>query len=120
MKMKARLDTLDLNFKYFESLMLLLSDDGQSQRALGHALNIPEYQVSRNLDSMEKSGLVERRPCPTSRRTTLVFLTRKGKEIAGDLPSQVREINAKFLEALSSDEQEQVLALLQKIHDSTD
>jgi DNA-binding MarR family transcriptional regulator len=53
--------------------MFLLAKDGQSQREPGSHISDPEYQTRRNLDTMANAGLIERRPSPTSNRTTLIF-----------------------------------------------
>ncbi|WP_371169533.1 MarR family winged helix-turn-helix transcriptional regulator [Aliiroseovarius sp. 2305UL8-7] len=113
--MKVRLEALDLDFRFFMTLMLLLARDGQSQRELGGKLNLPEYQVSRNLDAMTKAGLVERRPSPTSRRTTLIYLTDQGRSVAQCLPPVINDQNDRFLKSLKDDERAVLISLLQRV-----
>lgn len=118
--MKRQLAVLDLDFRFFMTLMQLLAQDGQSQRALCGKLNLPEYQVSRNLDVMVKSDLVERRPDPNSRRTTQVFLTGKGRRLAQKLPPLINDLNDSFLNGLTTDERAALIGMLQRILSSTD
>ncbi len=118
--MKRQLAVLDLDFRFFMTLMQLLAQDGQSQRALCGKLNLPEYQVSRNLDAMVKSDLVERRPDPNSRRTTQVFLTAKGRRLAQMLPPLINDLNDSFLNGLTTDERAALIGMLQRILSSTD
>ncbi len=113
--MSDRLEKVGLEFRFFPYLMFLLARDGQSQRELGSHISDPEYQTSRNLDAMGKAGLIERRPSPTSRRTTLIFLTEKGRKTAESLPGMIRKANDEFLSALSGTERSQLENLMQKI-----
>lgn len=119
-EMKTRLATLNLDFRFFMTLMQLLVQDGQNQRELCSKLNLPEYQVSRNLDAMAKDGLIERRTSPTSRRITQVFLTKKGHALAQKLPPLINTLNDAFLGALSKDERTALVAMLQKVLLSTE
>ena len=118
--MKERLDSLDLEFRFFTTLMQLLAEDGQSQRVLGARLNLPEYQVSRNLDAMAKQGLVERRPDAENRRVMQVFLTDEGRALANRLPPMINELNAELLSSLSRTEQKTLISMLQRVLALTD
>ena len=113
--MSDRLEKVGLEFRFFPYLMFLLAKDGQSQRELGSHISDPEYQTSRNLDAMGKSGLIERRSSPISRRTTLVFLTKEGRKIAEGLPKLIRQANDDFLATLSERERTQLEKLMQKV-----
>ncbi|MCK8464556.1 MarR family winged helix-turn-helix transcriptional regulator [Aliiroseovarius sp. S1339] len=118
-ELKAELANLDLDFRFFMTLMQLLAQDGQSQRELGSKLNLPEYQVSRNLAAMVKDDLVERRTSPTSRRTTQVFLTGKGRALAQQMPPLINTLNDTFLSALNGDERAMLITLLQRVLSTT-
>lgn len=118
--MKKQLAGLDLDFRFFMTLMQLLAQDGQSQRELGSKLNLPEYQVSRNLDAMANGGLIERRTNPSSRRTTQVFLTIKGRTLAEKLPPLITDLNDRFLSVLTRDERVMLINMLQRILSLTD
>ena len=113
--MRALLDELGINQKFFETLMVLLSSGGISQRDLGQHLFLPEYQISRNLDAMAVEGLIERRPSPNSRRTLEIHLTEKGRGIAMELPKTIKSLNDKFMGELDAQEQETLVHLLQKV-----
>ncbi|WP_289040236.1 MarR family transcriptional regulator [uncultured Aliiroseovarius sp.] len=113
--MKERLADLDLNFRFFMTLMQLLAQDGQSQRELGKKLKLPEYQISRNLDAMAQDDLIERRSHPSNRRTTQVFLTQKGREMAQKLPPLINALNNTFLRDLTKDERDTLISLLQRV-----
>ncbi|MCK0139820.1 MarR family winged helix-turn-helix transcriptional regulator [Aliiroseovarius sp. F47248L] len=118
--MKKQLADLNLDFRFFMTLMQLLAEDGQSQRELGAKLSLPEYQVSRNLDTMAADGLIERRTDPSNRRTTLVFLTANGRELAQQLPPLINNLNDSFLSALTHEERVTLINMLQRILSLTD
>lgn len=117
--LKKHLKTIDLDNRFFPSLIMLLAQDGRSQKELGQCFDVPEYQTSRNIDALEAKGLVTRCPCPISRRRTLVHLTEEGRELANKLPDLVKAANAEFLECLAEEEQEFAVTLLQKVYDHT-
>ncbi len=117
--MSDRLEKVGLEFRFFPYLMFLLAKDGQSQRELGSHIADPEYQTSRNLDALGKAGLIERRPSPTSRRTTLVYLTKQGRKLAESLPGIIHEANDAFLETLSERERSQLEKIMQKLSEAT-
>jgi len=112
--MKTELKKVDVDGKLFAGLMMLMEQDGISQRQLGKRLNFPEYFTSRNIDALVQAGFVERRPDPDSRRSFLICLTDAGRTKAKTLPEVVRRVNAEVLADFSKSEQTQVIDLLQK------
>lgn len=112
--MKSELKKVDVDVKLFAGLMMLMEQDGISQRKLGKKLNFPEYFTSRNIDALVQAGFVERCPDPDSRRSYLICLTDAGRAKAKSLPEIVRRVNAGVLVDFSKPEQAQVIDLLQK------
>ncbi len=113
--MKERLKEHGVDLKIFANLMFLSGKDGVTQREIGNFLNYPDYYTSRNVDSLIKEGFAERRPDPKSRRSTLIFLTPKGREKAAELPDVIRASNETTLKDLSQAERAQVMEILQKV-----
>lgn len=113
--MKEQLAAIGIDVKIFANLMYLSERDGINQRQIGEMLDFPDYYTSRNVDALVNAGLAERRPDPNSRRSTLIFLTDKGRSVARKLPPVIAECNARFLEPLSESERKQVIGLLQKV-----
>ena len=60
-------------------LRLLSVNDGVSQRDLADMLHVARPTVTKMLQGMEKSGLVERRPDQADQRLTRVYLTGAGR-----------------------------------------
>ncbi|MCK8464588.1 MarR family winged helix-turn-helix transcriptional regulator [Aliiroseovarius sp. S1339] len=112
--MKERLKEHGVDLKIFANLMFLSAKDGITQREIGNELNFPDYYTSRNVDALIQEGFAERRPDPKSRRTTLIFLTPKGRKKAAELPKVIWASNEKSLARLSANERNQVMHLLKK------
>jgi DNA-binding MarR family transcriptional regulator len=60
-------------------LRLLSANDGITQRDLAGALHVARPTVTKMLNSMEKAGLVRRRPDAADARLTCVELTQAGR-----------------------------------------
>ena len=54
---------------------------GLTAKDLEARLLLPQYGVSRLLDRLERQGLVRRRPNPSDKRSSLLEITEKGREI---------------------------------------
>jgi DNA-binding MarR family transcriptional regulator len=60
-------------------LRVLTANDGAAQRDLADMLHVARPTVTKMLQGMEKSGLVERRPDEADQRLTRVYLTGAGR-----------------------------------------
>lgn len=90
---------------WFEVLIRLArSADGQlTMGALADEIALTTGGVTRLIDRMQKSGYVERRPCPSDRRISFAGITDSGREVLDRAAAQharnLREIFADFSEA---------------------
>jgi DNA-binding MarR family transcriptional regulator len=67
---------------YLMLVTLSLSDGGTRRLSyLARYLMVHQTTVTQMVDQCERRGLVERRPHPTDRRTTLAALTRDGRTL---------------------------------------
>lgn len=97
-------------------ILALLAQRGElTQRQLVALAGIRSSSLSELLGKLERAGLIQRSPCPTDRRTTLVALTEQGRQQATQ--SQAAG-NTDPFQALSSQEQQQLLSLLEKLNQS--
>ncbi|MCK9997287.1 MAG: MarR family transcriptional regulator [Candidatus Krumholzibacteria bacterium] len=117
-ELNLRLADVGLNVKTFGIIMLLLEEEGLTQKELGTRTGVQDYATTRVLDSLEQQGLIERRPHPTSRRANLIFLTKKGQEQRGKLPKLIKGVNEDFLAVCNRDERKILQDALTKILDS--
>jgi DNA-binding MarR family transcriptional regulator len=96
-------------------LRLLSVNDGASQRDVARMLHVSPPTVSKMLGTMEKSGLVERRPDAADQRLTRVYLTADGRERSDEMGVAVGEyVNATFA-TLSERELRDLARLLEKL-----
>jgi DNA-binding MarR family transcriptional regulator len=112
-----RISAADLNPPLFRVLNLAAAAEGQSQQAIGAAIEIPASRMVALVDELEQRGLVERRPDPEDRRVRALFLTAKGKRCL----KRGREIAAEHEEELTAGmtptDRKRLVALLQRIVD---
>ena len=83
---------LELTPEQWIVLVQLWQKDGQSQSALSELTLRDRPTMSRILDTMEKSGLVERRVDEHDARSRLVRLTRTGKGLQEKLVPVAKKI----------------------------
>jgi DNA-binding MarR family transcriptional regulator len=65
----------------FPVLLELWGEDGLTQRQLLDRLDIEQATLANTLARMERDGLIDRRPHPSDRRATQIFLTEKARAI---------------------------------------
>ena len=88
----AALASYGLRVRSYSVLLLACAaDDGISQRDLAGHLGLDPSQVVLLVDELAESGLVERRPSETDRRTKLVVATEAGRTLRAEA---VREVDA--------------------------
>ena len=72
--------------------------------------------LTRALDRLEASGLIERHVCPSDKRGSLVVLTSRGRRLVRrSAPSHLRAIARHFADPLSSAELEALTKALERI-----
>lgn len=102
----------------FTTLARLNRDDGISQKELADYLMKDYGSITRSIDGLEKRDWVRREDSPKDRRTKLVFITKKGKEIFQFvLPLQI-ERNRRLLDGVSKDDFELLVNILSKVRDN--
>jgi DNA-binding MarR family transcriptional regulator len=92
--------------------------EGQSQQAIGAAIQAPPSRMVAIVDELEERGLIERRPHPGDRRVRALYLTAKGRKVL----DKGREIAAnheqRLTQGMSKRDSEQLIGLLRKLADS--
>jgi DNA-binding MarR family transcriptional regulator len=96
-------------------LRLLTVNDGAAQRDLADMLHVARPTVTKMLQGMEKSGLVERRPDEADQRLTRVHLTAAGRSAA----TEMSVVAAKYVNAtiatLPEDDRRELARLLEEL-----
>ena len=97
-------------------LRCLATTEPCSQRQLADYCEVDPSAICRMLDTMERDGLLLRRPCPTDRRTGEVVLTEKGREAFARWEEQCVQIEDRMLEGFSQEERELLADLLSRAY----
>lgn len=71
--------------------------------------------ISRAVSSLEQRGLIVRRPNEDDRREELLALTDEGREIYEALAPQALAFEERFVSVLTSEEQEMLVALIDRL-----
>lgn len=99
-------------------LKRISDDEGINQREVADLTFKDPASVTRILDLLEKSELVERQPAANDRRTYSLFLTKNGKALVAKVTPLAKEIRAAGLQGISKQEQEIFEQVLKKIYDN--
>lgn len=94
-------------------LFQLWNKEGQTQTQLVSSLRVEPPTVTKTLDRLEKTGLVERRQDPDDARVSRVYLTPAGRVLEAKVRKVWDDLEALTTEGLSDVE----LALLRRLLD---
>jgi DNA-binding MarR family transcriptional regulator len=103
------------NFGVLVTLARIGDERGVSQRRLMDELGLTSGTISVRMDRLVELGLIDRRPDPESKRTTLITLTDRGRELFERIVPPHLANERRLLAALGDDEQETLAALLRKL-----
>lgn len=96
-------------------LHLLAARGESTQRDLADAMCLSRPTVSRMLQTMEKAGLVERRPDESDQRLTLVELTAAGRCLENELRAVTAGFVNETIGALPEDDRRELARLLAEL-----
>jgi DNA-binding MarR family transcriptional regulator len=102
----------------FDLLANLEREDGQTLAALSRRMLVTAGNLTGLVDRAERDGVVERRPDPTDRRLSRVFLTGKGRDLVQSLIPEHAHHVADLLSALDPPERRELRRILGKLRDS--
>jgi len=75
------LESLDLTYTQYLSMLILWEHDGISVKEMGNKLLLDSGTMTPVLKSLEKKGYVERHRCREDERIMIIRLTEEGKEL---------------------------------------
>jgi DNA-binding MarR family transcriptional regulator len=106
---------LELEPREFALLRAVAAAEGQSQQAVGERLQIPPSRMVAFVDALEARRLIERRQNPSDRRTRALHLTDEGHELLARAFALAIGHERNLCADISTEEREQLLALLQRV-----
>jgi DNA-binding MarR family transcriptional regulator len=98
------------------TLGYLARNEGINQAGLADLLEIRPMTLVRQVDRMEESGWIERRPDPADRRARRLFLTDKARPVLDRIWEVADATQREAFIRLSPDESERLIALLRRVH----
>ena len=94
--------------------------DGISVGELGERVSLDSSTLTGIIDRMEKSGYVERRPNPDDRRSVLVFLTAKARELAPHILEFADELDTTLRQPFGQEEMNTFERVLRSLAEAPD
>lgn len=88
---------------------------GMNQMALASLLEVEAITIARQIDRLEKLGLVERRADPGDRRAWLLHLTPKAEPVMVGLRERAAAVIAEVTSIFNEPERAQLVSLLQRL-----
>lgn len=98
----------------------LWMDDGISMSELGELVSLDGSTLTGIIDRMEKNGYVERKLNPNDRRSVLVFLTDKARDMGPHILEFAGEFDAALKKPFSKEEMDAFERVLRSLADSPD
>jgi MarR family transcriptional regulator, transcriptional regulator for hemolysin len=98
------------------TLGYLARNEGINQAGLADLLEIRPMTLVRQIDRMEETGWIERRPDPTDRRARRLFLSAKARPILGRILNVANETRDEALARLAPAEGKALIDLLRRVH----
>lgn len=123
-RMKRALDS-ELNehgvsSSQYTVLNALMENEGFSLSEVGRRVALDKPAVTGLVDRLEKSGLVERRRTSADRRVIQLFLTERGRELAGETEQVGVRVDEELVSVLSESELGHLRQMLNRIWESAD
>ena len=112
---ERRSRSMGLTRAQWQTLFHLHRNEGCNQATLAEVLEVEPITLTRVLDRLESSGLVERRTDPDDRRARLLFLGQQALPLLEQLRALGAETREIALAGISEDERSQLMTLLTKM-----
>lgn len=104
----------------WRALWHLSRNEGLTQTNLAALLEVQPIQLTRALDRLAEQDLIERRPSPSDRRATQVFLTAKARPVIDRLAAILEEFKAAAVAGLSPEELARTSEVLRRMRANLD
>ncbi len=96
-------------------LKKLKDKDGRAQQELAFITNRDKGSLTRLIHTLEKKELVERIPSKSDKRSNLIFLTEKGKEIFDETIPVMKNVLSVMQTDISMEEIEATIKVIKKV-----
>ncbi|HOB14653.1 MAG TPA: MarR family transcriptional regulator [Novosphingobium sp.] len=111
----ARVRELGLTSPQARLLLLLHVTEGENQGFYAERLEVEPISLTRMIDRMEESGMIERRRDPADRRAWRLHLTDKSHQVIDQARTELQGLEAEMLQGFDPDQCETLRVLLETI-----
>jgi DNA-binding MarR family transcriptional regulator len=112
-----RLAEIDLHPPLFRVMNVVDAAEGQSQQAIGEAIEAPASRMVAIVDELEQRGFVERRPHPGDRRIRALHLTSEGRRALARGRRIAAEHEAELTRGMNEADRRRLISLMQDLVD---
>ena len=106
---------IDVSYEQWSILVHLYRQDGQTQQSLARTAVKDKAAITRLLNGLEKKNIVLRIPDRNDKRSNLVYLTNKAKELKPHLIGFVEEMLDEAAQGIDPDEMTRCRATINNI-----
>nr|WP_320016286.1 MarR family transcriptional regulator [uncultured Desulfobacter sp.] len=111
---------IDVSYEQWSILVHLYRQDGQTQQALAQIAVKDKAAITRLLNGLEKKNIVLRIPDRNDKRSNLVYLTNKAKELKPHLVGFVEEMLEEAEQGIDPDEMTRCRVTINNIFENFD
>jgi MarR family transcriptional regulator for hemolysin len=111
----SRVRALGLTQGQWRTLVYLSRHEGVKQAALADMLELRPITLTRYVDRLQAAGWVERRPDPTDRRASRLFLTDAAQPVLTEMRAHAADTREQAMAGLSAAQRKQLLELLARL-----
>ena len=108
-------DKYDIKSGQLMFLLDLYTEDGKNQEEISARLKIDKGTTARALKKLEEQELITRVKDNDDKRSNIIYLTEKSKDVKDGVYNVLDEWNKKISENLTYEEQETLRNLLEKV-----
>jgi len=116
----SSLEKYGLRLRHYALLRYLATVEGALQRELSTRLGYDPSAIVGLVDDLQGLSLVERHPSPGDRRSRIVVLTDRGREVLLDTEQAGRRVTDEVLAPLAPEERDALHTLLRRVADPHD
>jgi DNA-binding MarR family transcriptional regulator len=118
MQQKFRENNIDLTYEMHQIMACLWRKDGLKQQELADRTLKDKASMTFLIDNLTKRGLVKRADDVSDRRSKLIFLTAKGKQLGKKVEPWVVELFSKACSRLKINEIRECINIVEKMRDN--
>ncbi len=118
MQQKFRENQIDLTYEMHQIMACLWRKDGLKQQELADLTLKDKASMTFLIDNLTKRGLVRRADDPADRRSKLIYLTQKGKQLGKKVEPWVIELFTKASAGLKINEIRECINAVEKMRDN--